>query len=534
MNSLIGTSTKSRILPGIQAFLKRVGSALLLFVVCQTAKAQWPVELRWSGVPLGYPKIEADGENGAFVAGSGLAFDGWDTFLFHVDSAGNSLWEVADSACYIAPGNQYPIAMYPDGTGGCVALIDEEVLNFPEPSRNRVQIIRYDAEGHKVWQYMPYDTTWEDSHIFGTLAASHGQVDIFWYNAIPDSLGGWMTRLNVSDGMPLDSPAVRYFGRHSPGQAFERNDTLFLRARDTVFVMDYSSGVVDTFRSLGTHLYSQRMLLRGDSILVAGLVSSNGLSPWVLRCLYDETERNDTVGSNIVSLRMNMVFHGDTLLLSYARNIDQINRYDLFGRLYLPGTGLGEEFVICDERDYQSDLRTVEGSQGIGLAWSDLREAAYVYIQQYRNGQWRWPSGFRLAPIEVSPNAQMDACGGGEFGYVVWGDLSSLLRVQPIDSLSIDTVPSSLPLMPSQFILHDPFPNPFNGSVQIQFDLPREGRVTAKVYNVLGEQIAQLANDTYAAGTHKIMWQSDVGSGIYFLRIETSRETQTRKLLLIR
>ncbi len=68
-------------------------------------------------VSLGYPKIGADGANGAFVAGSGLAFDGWDTFLFHVDSAGNSLWEVSDSACYIAPGNQYPIALYPDGTG---------------------------------------------------------------------------------------------------------------------------------------------------------------------------------------------------------------------------------------------------------------------------------------------------------------------------------------------------------------------------------------------------------------------------------
>ena len=64
------------------------------------------------------------------------------------------------------------------------------------------------------------------------------------------------------------------------------------------------------------------------------------------------------------------------------------------------------------------------------------------------------------------------------------------------------------------------FPNPFNPSTTIQFSVAVRSRVQLKVYNILGQQIAELANEVMDAGTYRQVWNANVASGLYFCRIE--------------
>jgi|GEM_PF-1469444 len=84
------------------------------------------------------------------------------------------------------------------------------------------------------------------------------------------------------------------------------------------------------------------------------------------------------------------------------------------------------------------------------------------------------------------------------------------------------------------------YPNPFNAATQIQFTLPRSGRVALEIYNISGQRVRTLMNTTAGAGRHRIRWDGSddrgmrVSSGLYFCRLETDTRARTAKLVLLR
>jgi photosystem II stability/assembly factor-like uncharacterized protein len=76
--------------------------------------------------------------------------------------------------------------------------------------------------------------------------------------------------------------------------------------------------------------------------------------------------------------------------------------------------------------------------------------------------------------------------------------------------------------IPVSYALHQNFPNPFNPSTAITFDLPSEASVSIRIFNVLGQTVARLAEHAdYAAGRHRLDFRADAfGSGIYFCRMD--------------
>ncbi|MBI5472407.1 MAG: T9SS type A sorting domain-containing protein [Ignavibacteriae bacterium] len=84
---------------------------------------------------------------------------------------------------------------------------------------------------------------------------------------------------------------------------------------------------------------------------------------------------------------------------------------------------------------------------------------------------------------------------------------------------TISQVGSTANSIPAVFALHPNYPNPFNPSTQINFDLPEASHVTLAVYDVLGRKVAELVNGQVAEGYHTATWNaSDVASGVYFAR----------------
>lgn len=88
---------------------------------------------------------------------------------------------------------------------------------------------------------------------------------------------------------------------------------------------------------------------------------------------------------------------------------------------------------------------------------------------------------------------------------------------------------------PTGFELLQNYPNPFNPSTTIRFVLPSAGHVTLRIYNLLGQVVATLVNDTQVAGAHTITWKPlTLASGIYIYRLQAGKFSKTRKMILLR
>lgn len=90
-------------------------------------------------------------------------------------------------------------------------------------------------------------------------------------------------------------------------------------------------------------------------------------------------------------------------------------------------------------------------------------------------------------------------------------------------------------LVSDRFSLAQNFPNPFNPSTTIYYNLVKSGRVKLVVYDVLGNEVAKLVDDYKLAGTHKMEFNAGwLSSGVYFYKLVAGDYTEVRKMTLIK
>ena len=95
-------------------------------------------------------------------------------------------------------------------------------------------------------------------------------------------------------------------------------------------------------------------------------------------------------------------------------------------------------------------------------------------------------------------------------------------------------------ILPTRTILFDNFPEPFNSSTNIQFDIPNTAEIEISVYSLLGRKIRTLTDRTYEAGRYIISWNgrdesgNEVASGVYFYRLQMTGAVYSKKMLLIK
>jgi hypothetical protein len=79
------------------------------------------------------------------------------------------------------------------------------------------------------------------------------------------------------------------------------------------------------------------------------------------------------------------------------------------------------------------------------------------------------------------------------------------------------------------------YPNPFNPTTLIQYSLQQSGKVTLKVYDMLGREVQTLVNETQNAGRHTVQFNaSNLASGVYLYRMESGSFVQVKKMLFIK
>jgi hypothetical protein len=110
-------------------------------------------------------------------------------------------------------------------------------------------------------------------------------------------------------------------------------------------------------------------------------------------------------------------------------------------------------------------------------------------------------------------------------------------------SSQFETWPAGLPTsvrdldlgLPTEYTLQQNYPNPFNPSTLIRFTIPQDNRVSLKVFNVLGQEVASLVNENMKAGTYEYMFSgAKLSSGVYFYTINAGSFNSTKKMLLIK
>jgi hypothetical protein len=79
------------------------------------------------------------------------------------------------------------------------------------------------------------------------------------------------------------------------------------------------------------------------------------------------------------------------------------------------------------------------------------------------------------------------------------------------------------------------YPNPFQNSVKIAFQLEKQLDVNIEIYSVLGKRLAVISNQNYEAGHHLLDWNGQrLSNGIYLLKIKAGERIDTRRLILMR
>ena len=131
-----------------------------------------------------------------------------------------------------------------------------------------------------------------------------------------------------------------------------------------------------------------------------------------------------------------------------------------------------------------------------------------------------------LSPLVVT------ATGAGKVPVVETGEI----RIgNPTDI----TEPSDEPL-PDEYVLRQNYPNPFNAATTIEFHLPRGGRVSLQVFDILGRSITSLTDRYLPAGRHFVIWDGrdrdgrSLATGVYFYRLQVDNRSVARKAALLK
>jgi hypothetical protein len=197
--------------------------------------------------------------------------------------------------------------------------------------------------------------------------------------------------------------------------------------------------------------------------------------------------------------------------------------YDETGNTSRPlyGTWTEDDGITTTFTKWYGSVEAVTGLWGAyipnslanGVRRIELRDVDNNIVAYNTDEDGVWSSGANT----VNPT------GGTTTPIVITSTDASL----PVEENTINTV--------SKFSLSQNYPNPFNPSTVINYQLPKEGHVTLKVYDIIGKEVATLVNETKEAGSYQITFNaSKLSSGIYFYSLSAGSFLSVKKMMVLK
>jgi hypothetical protein len=180
-------------------------------------------------------------------------------------------------------------------------------------------------------------------------------------------------------------------------------------------------------------------------------------------------------------------------------------------------------------------------------AWLDLDGSGLWQTREHIINNFELPTGNQVLEFPVADDA-VPGESFVRFRFCTWPDIDvqgfapdgEVEDYQVTIQQSTGVNKQNSGKRPDQFRLYPNYPNPFNPSTTLQFDLPKSTHVRLSVYNLLGQEIAVLVDEMRPQGTHQVRWDGldarhlPASAGVYLYRLEAAPYSGTGKLLLLK
>ena len=184
-------------------------------------------------------------------------------------------------------------------------------------------------------------------------------------------------------------------------------------------------------------------------------------------------------------------------------------------KVHSPGLSNFQDHVMVSSKESGTGVLKILAADLQGGAIEGLDRSFITIPVEYKGHQ------YQVAPVSME-------------GIKLAGADGSLVNVVA------RTTTSDVKVIPGKFALRQNFPNPFNPTTEIRYDLPEEGFVSLAIYNMMGQKVRTLRSETMQPGYHSMVWdgRNDVGSqvatGMYFYSIHTGSFQATKKMLFLK
>lgn len=202
-------------------------------------------------------------------------------------------------------------------------------------------------------------------------------------------------------------------------------------------------------------------------------------------------------------------------------------------------------FVITDDANAIASKPSVavDNNNYVSCCWVDRRSGkkeVYYLVLDNTNMPLDFNRPMLASTPEFMNNPKTSALNGR--AWYVWSDPKSegqnIYAAKFLYQPTGVTEPSEI--LPNSFELYQNYPNPFNPSTTIAFSLNSANKVKLTVYNIVGQKIITLVDGMLEAGEHKVDWNGTnefnqpVASGIYLYRLETTNNSSSKKMMLLK
>ena len=198
--------------------------------------------------------------------------------------------------------------------------------------------------------------------------------------------------------------------------------------------------------------------------------------------------------------------------------------FDYEGTISIP---LDVMSLTLEEENY------VTGTSEVSMSWNldNLPEHIDLTLIDNLTGEMVYLNNEMSHTFTTEPKGSFSATYEDAVGvYPLIGDARFSVQVSygVLDNAPVKVIPKDYALSPV-------YPNPFNPSATVRFDVPEVSRVELQVYDVTGKLVETLLNERMTAGQHQYTWQpQELATGTYFLRLITANQTFTQKVTYVK
>lgn len=471
------------------------------------------------------PAIVSDGNGGAIIAWQDKRNGSYDIYAQRVNASGALQWSpsTGDSICKVVF-DQVNIAMVSDGNGGAL-LAWEDYRSNAGPGLADIYTQKVNATGVTQWIPNGIGVCTQAAAQHGPRIISDGSGGAFltWYDQRAGDYDIYAQRVSVGGGLVGIANGVAVC---TSGTDQTNPDICTDGAGGAIIVwQDFRS---TTSIDIWVQAMSAAVAIRWpvDGVVMNNNVAYSQINPRIV---------SDGAGGAMMTWED---FRTGITSDIYAQRVDATG---------VVATGWNVNGVtVCVSAENQSNARIIsDSSHGAIITWVDKRDSSSnrntfdIYASRITEN-FALPWAANGVPIstadstQTNPSAVSDGSGGA---IIAWQDKRSgnydiyAARVYPGGTTAVETIGST----PAQFTLSQNYPNPFNPSTTIRFSIPQSGRVSLKVFDVLGREVATLVNEEKAAGSFSVRWDATTaGSGTYFARLESNGKSQMTKMLLMK